>query len=50
VRFDELPLVVRIASLPAVAPGTRVRLAVSAIDLLERNLHCEFRTIVAEPQ
>ncbi len=50
VRFDELPLVVRIASLPAVVPGARVRLVVSAIDLLERNLHCEFRAVVAEPQ
>jgi exoribonuclease-2 len=50
VRFDELPLVVRVASLPAVAPGTHVRLAVSAIDLLERSLHCEFRASAAEPQ
>ena len=42
-RFDDLPLVVRVPSLPALAPGSRVELAVSGIDLLELALHCEFR-------
>jgi len=42
-RFDELPLVVRVPSLPALAPGTHVELAVSGIDLLELNLRCEYR-------
>jgi len=42
-RFDDLPLVVRVPSLPALSPGTRVELAVSAPDLLELALHCEFR-------
>ncbi len=42
-RFDELPLVARVPSLPALAPGTRVELAVSGIDLLELTLKCEYR-------
>ncbi|MBM3340558.1 MAG: RNB domain-containing ribonuclease [Betaproteobacteria bacterium] len=43
VRFDELPLVQRVASLPELAPDTTVELEVSAIDLLDLSLHCEFR-------
>jgi exoribonuclease II len=43
VRFDELPLVVRVPSLPSLAPGANVELAVSGIDPLELTLHCEFR-------
>jgi exoribonuclease-2 len=42
-RFDELPLVVRVPSLPALAPGAGVELAVSAVDPLELSLHCEFK-------
>ena len=46
-RFDDLPLVARVPSLPALAPGTRVELAVSALDLLELTFHCEFRRQLA---
>lgn len=42
-RFEELPLVVRVPSLPALAPGTRVELQVSGLDLLELTLQCEFK-------
>lgn len=42
-RFDELPLVARVPSLPALAPGVRVELAVSGIDLLELTLRCDYR-------
>ena len=42
-RFDELPLVVRVPSLPALDPGARVELAITDIDLLELALRCEFR-------
>jgi exoribonuclease II len=42
-RFDELPLVVRVPSLPALDPGARVELAVTDIDLLDLTLRCEFR-------
>ncbi|MNC87718.1 hypothetical protein D3C83_34660 [compost metagenome] len=42
-RFDELPLVARVPSLPVLAPGTRVELELSDVDLLELGLRCEFR-------
>lgn len=46
-RFDELPLVVRVPSLPPLDSGSRVELAVAGIDLLELTLHCEFRRRLA---
>jgi exoribonuclease-2 len=42
-RIDRIPLVVRVPSMPASAPGSRVELTVSDIDLLELTLHCEFK-------
>jgi len=42
VRFAGLPLVVRLPSLPALEPGTRIRVEVKDIDLLERSLHCTY--------
>jgi exoribonuclease-2 len=42
-RFDELPLVVRVPSLPPLDPGAPVELAITDIDLLENALRCEFR-------
>ena len=47
VRLEGLPLVVRVSSLPELAPGTRVRLEVKAIDLLERSLGCIYRETLA---
>jgi exoribonuclease-2 len=44
VRLEGLPLFVRVPSLPeAAAPGMRVRLAVSKVDLLERTVDCVYR-------
>ena len=43
VRIDRIPLVVRVPSMPPSAPGSRVELAVSDIDLLELTLRCEFK-------
>lgn len=43
VRFEDLPLAVRVPSLPALAAGTRVRVAVVSVDLLERSLACAYR-------
>src|SRR5262245_668239 len=43
VRFDELPLVVRVPSLPVLDPGARVELTVTGVDLLDLTLRCEFR-------
>ncbi|MDP2239675.1 MAG: RNB domain-containing ribonuclease [Burkholderiales bacterium] len=42
VRFDLLPLVLRVPSLPALETGARAELAISGIDLLELTFHCEF--------
>jgi len=46
-RFDTLPLVVRVPSLPALDPGSRVELAITGVDLLELGLYCEFRRLLA---
>lgn len=43
VRLNDLPLVVRVASLPDLAPGTRVRLELERVDLLERSLSAVYR-------
>jgi exoribonuclease-2 len=43
VRLSELPLVVRVPSLPALAPGSLVELAVKNMDLLELTVQCEYR-------
>ncbi|MCE1180783.1 MAG: RNB domain-containing ribonuclease [Rhodocyclales bacterium] len=43
VKLDNLPLMLRVPSLPAdLAPGTRVRLAVESIDLLAPEASCRF--------
>ena len=46
-RFDELPLVARVPSLPPLDPGVRVELAVADVDLLELTLRCEYRRQLA---
>jgi exoribonuclease II len=49
VRLEPVPYITRVASLPAVPAGTRVELGLSAIELLEVNLRCEFKQVL-EPQ
>jgi exoribonuclease-2 len=49
VRLDELPLVVRVSSLPALEPGAAVDLAVAGIDLLELTLRCDYRRLHDAP-
>ena len=46
VRIERIPLVVRVPSMPATSPGTRVELTVSNIDPLDLTLHCEFKQIL----
>jgi len=48
VRLDGLPLVVRVPSMPELEPGTRVRLAVEAPDLIERHVNCVFRASLGQ--
>jgi exoribonuclease II len=47
VRIAGVPLVARISSLPDLAPGTRVRLAVKSVDLLERTLDAAYTATLA---
>jgi exoribonuclease-2 len=42
VRFDRLPLVVRLPDLPALPPETGVRIAIGRIDLLAATLECRY--------
>ena len=42
VRFDALPLVARVPSLPSLPAGTAVEVAVSRIDTLDLTFHCEY--------
>ena len=48
VRVEGLPLVVRVPSLPVLASGARVRLAVQAVDLLDRTAALSYRATLAE--
>ena len=42
-RVEGLPLVTRVSSLPVLEPGSRVRLEVGGVDLIERTLACTYR-------
>ncbi len=42
VRFDAIPLYVRVPDLPALTPGTRVRVGVGRIDLLAATVESRF--------
>ncbi|MCE7914134.1 MAG: RNB domain-containing ribonuclease [Nitrosomonas sp. PRO4] len=42
VKLDRIPLVIRVPSLPEIAPGNYVQLKLSEIDLLECSLHAEY--------
>ena len=49
VRFDNLPLVTRAPSVAGVAPGSKVRLAISNIDLLDISFHAELLETLSTP-
>ena len=42
VRFDQLPLVVRLPDLPALPADTQVRIAIGRIDLVAATLECRY--------
>jgi len=43
VRFDGMPLTARVQSLPDFEPGTRVKVEIGEIDLVERTVSCVYR-------
>jgi exoribonuclease-2 len=43
VRFDGMPLTARVHSLPDFEPGTRVKVEIGEIDLVERTVSCAYR-------
>ncbi len=45
VRFDNIPLVQRIPSMPELLPNTRVTLEIGSADLIDLNLDCRFVSI-----
>jgi exoribonuclease-2 len=48
VRVEGLPLVIRVPSLPALEPGTRVRLDVGQTDFLERTISTMYRETLGQ--
>jgi exoribonuclease II len=47
VRLSNVPMVIRVPSLPEHPPGTRVELNITGIDLLDVELKCQFRSVAA---
>ena len=43
VRLDRMPLVIRVPSVPELAPGSAVELAVTGMDLVDLALECEYK-------
>jgi exoribonuclease-2 len=48
VRFERLPLAVRVPTLPELDPGIRVRLALEPPDLIERTVACAWRETLGQ--
>jgi exoribonuclease II len=48
VRLESLPLVLRVNSLPPLDRGARVELEISRIDLLDAEIHTNYRSTLAE--
>ncbi|MEJ5212114.1 MAG: RNB domain-containing ribonuclease [Burkholderiales bacterium] len=46
VRFETLPLVTRVAALPELAPGTRIRVGIRSVDLLTLEVTCPFLEVL----
>jgi exoribonuclease-2 len=49
VRLEDLPLVVRVPTLPALPSGARVAVTIGHVDLLDLSVHCDFRSRIDAP-
>lgn len=50
VRLENLPYMTKVHSLPALKPGSKVRLAVQKVDTLLMELECKFMQVVADTE
>jgi hypothetical protein len=48
VRLESVPLVLRVNSLPSLDRGARVELDITRIDLLDADIHANYRSTLAE--
>ncbi|MDD5240933.1 MAG: RNB domain-containing ribonuclease [Sulfuricella sp.] len=48
IKFDHLPFFTRVPSLPEVAPGNRVMIEISNVDLLDVICHCKFTRLLEQ--
>jgi exoribonuclease-2 len=48
VKFDHLPIIQRIASVPELKPGTRIHLSIESIDTLSLELTCRYLETLGE--
>ncbi len=49
VRLNDIPLVIKVASLPPLLPGSLIRLAVGSSDLLDVEIRTRYIETIAEP-
>lgn len=49
VRFRDIPLYVRVPSLPELAPGTMVLLGIEGVDLIDSQIHCLYKKALPLP-
>jgi exoribonuclease-2 len=50
VKFERLPLYIKVSSLPPLVPGSRVELGITAVDLVDAELQCRFRRALDAPE
>jgi exoribonuclease-2 len=49
VKLENIPLVIKVPSLPLQMPGSRIRLAIEGSDLVDVEVHARFVATLAEP-
>ncbi len=49
VKLEDVPLVIKVPSLPLQVPGSRIRLAIEGSDLVDVDVHAQYIETLAEP-